>query len=146
MTERLWTKILLLLCSHSPNDVPPPEPQRNVSVAAVRGVVRPSKTKILLFSTLFNIKSVWLCFYLVNLWSSRTGDLFSANTRMTRLENCVSFSKVLGAEQCRSRSDCSERSLISICTVCLPFHLHLFYAFLYYHIYSAIRWGLLSLE
>ena len=26
---------LLLLCSHSPNDVPPPKPQRNVSIAAV---------------------------------------------------------------------------------------------------------------
>ena len=32
---------LLLLCSPSPNDVPP-EPQRNVSIAAVRGAVRPS--------------------------------------------------------------------------------------------------------
>ena len=32
---------LMLLCSHSPNDVPP-EPQRNVSIAAVRGAVRPS--------------------------------------------------------------------------------------------------------
>ena len=35
--------LLLLLCSHSPNDVPP-EPQRNVSIAAVRSAVRPSKT------------------------------------------------------------------------------------------------------
>ena len=40
----------MLLCSHYPNDVPPPlpppspEPQRNVSIAAVRGAVRPSKT------------------------------------------------------------------------------------------------------
>ena len=33
---------LLSLCSNSPNDVPP-EPQRNVSIAAVRGAVRPSK-------------------------------------------------------------------------------------------------------
>ena len=33
---------LLLLCSHSPNDVPP-EPQRNVSIAAVLGAVRPFK-------------------------------------------------------------------------------------------------------
>ena len=32
----------LLLCSHSPNDVPT-EPQRNVSIAAVRGAERPSK-------------------------------------------------------------------------------------------------------
>ena len=32
----------MLLCSHSPDDVPP-EPQRNVSIAAVRGAVRPSK-------------------------------------------------------------------------------------------------------
>ena len=32
---------MLLLCSHSPNDVSP-EPQRNVSIAAVRGAVRPS--------------------------------------------------------------------------------------------------------
>ena len=32
-----------LLCSHSPNDVPP-EPQRNVSIAAERGAVRPSMT------------------------------------------------------------------------------------------------------
>ena len=38
--------LLLLLCSHSPNDVPP-EPQRNVSIAAVRGAVRPSITVIL---------------------------------------------------------------------------------------------------
>ena len=33
--------LLLLLCSHSPNDVPP-EPQWNVSIAAVWGAVRPS--------------------------------------------------------------------------------------------------------
>ena len=32
----------MLLCSHSPNDVPP-EPQRNVSITAVRGLVRRSK-------------------------------------------------------------------------------------------------------
>ena len=32
---------LLLLCSHSRNDVPP-VPQRNVSIAAERGAVRPS--------------------------------------------------------------------------------------------------------
>ena len=35
--------MMLLLCSHSPNDVPP-VPQLNVSIAAVRGAVRPSKT------------------------------------------------------------------------------------------------------
>ena len=35
---------LLLLCSHSPNDVPH-EPQRNVSIAAVRGAVRPSNLR-----------------------------------------------------------------------------------------------------
>ena len=35
----------MLLCSHSPNVVPPaPPPQRNVSIAAVRGAVRPPKT------------------------------------------------------------------------------------------------------
>ena len=33
----------MLLCSHSPNNVPS-EPQRNVSIAAVRGAVRPSMT------------------------------------------------------------------------------------------------------
>ena len=33
--------LLLFLCSHSPNDVPP-EPQRNVSIATVRGAGRPS--------------------------------------------------------------------------------------------------------
>ena len=32
----------MLLCSYSPNDVPT-EPQQNVSIAAVRGAVRPSK-------------------------------------------------------------------------------------------------------
>ena len=36
---------MLLLCSHSPNDVPP-EPQRNVSIAAVRGAVRPFIAKV----------------------------------------------------------------------------------------------------
>ena len=40
--EKHWDK---LLCSHSPNDAPP-ELQRNVSIAAVRGAVRPSKTEI----------------------------------------------------------------------------------------------------
>ena len=34
--------LLLLLCSHSPNDVPP-EPEQNVSIAAIRGAVRLSK-------------------------------------------------------------------------------------------------------
>ena len=38
---RIILEDLLLLCSHSPNDVSP-EPQRNVSIAAVRGAVRPS--------------------------------------------------------------------------------------------------------
>ena len=33
---------LICCCVHSPNDVPR-EPQRNVSIAAVRGAVRPSK-------------------------------------------------------------------------------------------------------
>ena len=33
--------LLLLLCSHSPNDVPA-EPQRNISIAAIRGAVHPS--------------------------------------------------------------------------------------------------------
>ena len=37
--------LLLLLCSHSPNDAPP-EPQRNVSIAAVRGAVRPSNSLV----------------------------------------------------------------------------------------------------
>ena len=41
--------LLLLLCSHSPNEVTP-EPQRNVSIAAVRGAVHPSKLEILLIN------------------------------------------------------------------------------------------------
>ena len=28
---------MLLLCSHSPNDVPYPRPQRNVSIVEIRG-------------------------------------------------------------------------------------------------------------
>ena len=36
----------MLLCSHSPNGVPP-EPQRNISIAAVRGAVRPSKRSMI---------------------------------------------------------------------------------------------------
>ena len=34
--------VVVLLCSYSPYDVPPPspEPQRNMSIAAVRGAVR----------------------------------------------------------------------------------------------------------
>ena len=37
--------LLLLLCSHSPNNAPP-EPQWNVSIAAIRGgPVRPSKSR-----------------------------------------------------------------------------------------------------
>ena len=42
MNKRQNDTGLLLLCSHSPNGVPP-EPQQNVSIAAVRGAVRPSK-------------------------------------------------------------------------------------------------------
>ena len=42
----------LLLCSHSPNDVAP-VPQRNVSIAAERGAVRPSMMWLKLRSTLF---------------------------------------------------------------------------------------------
>ena len=45
--------VLLLLCSHSPNDVPP-EPQRNVSIAAVRGAVRPSSTLSVLDNVALN--------------------------------------------------------------------------------------------
>ena len=44
--RRIWLFseicVMLLLCSHSPNDVPT-EPQRNISIAAVRGAVHPSK-------------------------------------------------------------------------------------------------------
>ena len=39
--EDVFLSVGFLLYSHSPNDVPP-EPQRNVSIAAVRGAVRPS--------------------------------------------------------------------------------------------------------
>ena len=48
----LATYFLLLLCSHSPNDVPR-EPQRNVSIAAVRGAVRPSKNILSFLLPLF---------------------------------------------------------------------------------------------
>ena len=46
---------LLLLRSHTPNDPPPltPESQRNVSMAAVRGAVRPSNAALLFFLSLF---------------------------------------------------------------------------------------------
>ena len=47
------TLLLLLLCSHSPNDVPPTEPQRNVSIAAVRGALRPSKNDSVVVNPLF---------------------------------------------------------------------------------------------
>ena len=40
--------VLLLLCSDSRNDVPP-VPQRNVSIAAERGAVRPSTEPVLFF-------------------------------------------------------------------------------------------------
>ena len=53
--------LLLLLCSHSLNDVPP-EPQRNVSIAAVRGAVRPSS---LLFGNVDYIKYYSVFTYLV---------------------------------------------------------------------------------
>ena len=41
------TILMLLLCSHSPNDVPP-KPQQNISIAAVRGAVRLSNTILIL--------------------------------------------------------------------------------------------------
>ena len=39
----LGTKLLLLLFSHSPKDVPH-GPQRNISIATVRGAMRPSNS------------------------------------------------------------------------------------------------------
>ena len=45
-------ELLLLLCFHSPNDVPP-EPQRNVSIAAVQGAVRLSESVPKNFSAYF---------------------------------------------------------------------------------------------
>ena len=52
--------LLLLLCSHSPYDVPPPEPKRNVSIAAVRGAVRPSKNDTVEFNPLYIVLSLAL--------------------------------------------------------------------------------------
>ena len=46
---------ILLLCSHSPNDVPP-VPQRNVSIAAERGAVRPSTSSLYLRGESFIIR------------------------------------------------------------------------------------------
>ena len=46
INETILSLIMLLLCSHSHNDVPP-EPQRNISMAAVRGAVRPSMSLIM---------------------------------------------------------------------------------------------------
>ena len=42
MGSRDKMTLVVVVVFHSPNDVPP-EPQRNVSIAAVRGAVRPSK-------------------------------------------------------------------------------------------------------
>ena len=56
--------LVLLLCSHSPNDISP-EPQRNVSIAAVRGAVRPSANLVLsgsLLSTPMGVDSVVIGF------------------------------------------------------------------------------------
>ena len=53
---------MLLLCSHSPNDVPP-VPQRNVSIAAVRGAVRSSKENWMLICDSFsNISIKYHCY------------------------------------------------------------------------------------
>ena len=41
---KYYLDVLLLLCSDSRNDVPP-VPQRNVSIAAERGAVRPSTSR-----------------------------------------------------------------------------------------------------
>ena len=61
-----------LLCSHSPNDVPP-EIQRNVSIAAVRGAVRPSKCTISMLGTLY------ICRNAVNLTIETLTDLICFN-------------------------------------------------------------------
>ena len=56
--------LVLLLCSHSPNDISP-EPQRNVSIAAVRCAVRPSANLVLsgsLLSTLMGVDYVVIGF------------------------------------------------------------------------------------
>ena len=53
---------LLLLCSHSPNDVTH-EPQRNVCIAAGRGAVRTSSQCL----TVFSILVIWISQFLVTL-------------------------------------------------------------------------------
>ena len=57
--------LVLLLCSHSPNDVPP-EPQRNVSIAAVRGAVRPSSGACWWHSRTYHFKHISYSLYQKN--------------------------------------------------------------------------------
>ena len=61
----LLISIYLLLRSHSPNDVPP-EPQRNVPIAAVGGAVRPSNISIYVGGALNNVKVFSVKIYWVN--------------------------------------------------------------------------------
>ena len=77
----------MCVCSHSPNDVPP-EPQRNVSIAAVRGAVRPSKSS---FVTLFFVTCS--VFFLI-----KTSFVFIDVSTGTR---CIKFNRYTFGE-----SDC----------------------------------------
>ena len=57
LAEPKRSLLLLLLCSDSRNDVPP-VPQRNVSIAAERGAVRPSTLKEAEFLDIFILMSI----------------------------------------------------------------------------------------
>ena len=66
----------LCVCSHSPNDVPL-EPQRNVSIAAVRGAVRPSMNATVTVDPFYIVQSLFISNMLANVLISLCG--FSQN-------------------------------------------------------------------
>ena len=88
------------MCSHSPNDVPP-EPQRNVSIAAVRGAVRPSKSS---FVTLF------LC-YMFSDFLIKTSFVFIDVSTGTR---CIKFNRYTFGESDSVIFHCLQRILLRI--------------------------------
>ena len=75
-----------LLCSDSRNDVPP-VPQRNVSIAAERGAVRPSTVKVRISSVIPAVKARLLAECLEKGYISRVREYFPQYCRKAFYNN-----------------------------------------------------------
>ena len=89
----MFAKMLLLLYSHSHDNVHP-DPQRNVSMAAVRGAVRPSRSlKCLILPNIYTSAHLSVPQFSYNLLTSNVNADKTAHRKkeLVKLTNTYSF-------------------------------------------------------